>query len=413
MSPSNPCRNCGAPLELTLVDLGNQAVSNSYVPLDKADAPEPEFPLHAKVCQTCWLVQIDTDVPADEIFTGDYAYHSSFSTSWLEHSKRYVEQMVDEFGLNDQSLVFEIASNDGYLLQYFVERDVPVLGIEPSGSVAKVARERGVPTIERFFGQELAQELADEGKRPDLICSANVLAHVPDIKDFVQGLATLLQGDAIYTVEFPHLLRMVQECQFDTIYHEHYSYLSLLAVEGMFKAVGMRVFHVEELSTHGGSLRVFACLDTASHAERDSVATVRADEAAAQFDSAAGYADFSARAHDIKDGLVAFLAQAKADGKTVVAYGAAAKGNTMLNFCDIGPANIAYCVDRNPAKQDTLLPGSHIRVYDPAKLEQDKPDYVLILPWNLKREIAQQLAHLTASGTQFVTHVPKIDIFTT
>ena len=412
MSETNTCRNCGAPLDLSLVDLGTQAVSNSYVPLDKADAPEPKFPLHAKVCQECWLVQIDTDVPADEIFSGEYAYFSSFSTSWLEHSKRYVEDMIFEFGLNKDSLVVEIASNDGYLLQYFVERGVPVLGIEPSGSVAKVAEEKGVPTLVEFFTNDLAKRLAAEGKKPDLICSANVLAHVPDINDFVAGLSTLLTGDAIYTVEFPHLLQMVRDCQFDTIYHEHYSYLSLLAVEGIFARHGMRVFHVEELPTHGGSLRVFACLNEASHAERPSVGQVREEEAEAKFDSADGYADFAARTMAIREGFLDFLRSAKNAGKTVAAYGAAAKGNTMLNYCGVDSDLIAYSVDRNPAKQDTLLPGSHIQVYDPSKLDEDRPDFVVIMPWNLKTEIAAQLAHLVPQGTRFVTPVPEIQIFT-
>jgi SAM-dependent methyltransferase len=412
MSDTSKCRNCGAPLNLSLVDLGVQAVSNSYVPLDMADAPEPKFPLHAKVCEACWLVQIDTDVPADEIFSGNYAYFSSFSTSWLEHSKRYVEDMIFEFGLKKDSLVVEIASNDGYLLQYFVERGVPVLGIEPSGSVAKVAEEKGVPTLVEFFTEELATRLSSEGKKPDLICSANVLAHVPDINDFVAGLSKLLTGDAIYTVEFPHLLQMVKDCQFDTIYHEHYSYLSLLAVEGIFAKHGMRVFHCEELPTHGGSLRVFACLDDAGHKERPSVGQVREMEADAQFDSAAGYADFAARSERIRDGLLDFLKSAKMSGKTVVAYGAAAKGNTMLNYCGVGPDLISYSVDRNPAKQGTLLPGSKIRVYDPAKLEEERPDFIVIMPWNLRKEIAKQLAHLAEKGTRFVVPVPELEIFT-
>lgn len=411
MTHLTPCRNCGAPLELSLVDLGTQAVSNSYVPMEKAGQSEPKFPLHAKVCTNCWLVQIDTDVPADDIFTGEYAYFSSFSSSWLAHSKAYVDRMIAEFGYGPDNLVVEIASNDGYLLQYFVEAGVQVLGVEPSGSVAKVARERGVETIEEFFGEKLAKALVNEGRKPDLICSANVLAHVPDINDFVAGLGQLLSGDAIYTVEFPHLLRMVQDCQFDTIYHEHYSYLSLLAVEGIFAKHGLRVFHVEELPTHGGSLRVFACQQDASHGERASVAKTRADEAEARFDDASGYADFADRAAAIRDGLLGFLKQAKADGKTVAAYGAAAKGNTMLNFSGIGTNLIAYCVDRNPAKQGTLLPGSQIPVFDPEKLEIDRPDYIVILPWNLKSEIATQLAHLSAQGTEFVTHVPKIEVF--
>lgn len=405
------CRNCGQPVRINLLDLGKQAVSNSYVPLDKAGQPEPEFPLHAMVCGHCWLAQITTDVPADEIFTGSYAYFSSFSTSWLAHCQAYATQVSEEFGIGAGDLVVEIASNDGYLLQYFKERGIEVLGVEPSGSVAKVAEEKGVPTLVEFFTTALGKRLAAEGRQPKLICSANVLAHVPEINDFVGGVTALLSGDAIYSVEFPHLLRMVEECQFDTIYHEHYSYLSLLAVEGIFARHGLRVFHVEELPTHGGSLRVYACLDGAAHTERTSVGKVRADERAAGFDKAEGYASFAARAEAIRDGLNRFLASARADGKTVAAYGAAAKGNTMLNFCGATTDEIAYCVDRNPAKQETLLPGSQIPVSDPARLESERPDYVLILPWNLREEIATQLAPLAAQGTQFVVAVPELEVF--
>jgi len=411
MSDLPKCRHCGTPMPRTFVDLGMSAVANSYVPLDKAGADEPKFRLHTRVCENCWLVQIDQDVPADQIFSGDYAYFSSFSTSWLEHAKTYATRMTHELDLGPDSLVVEIASNDGYLLQYFVKAGIPVLGIEPSGSVAKAAEEKGVATLVDFFGEDLAKGLAAKGKEPDLICSANVLAHVPDINDFVAGVAALLTGDAIYTVEFPHLLRLIEDVQFDTIYHEHYSYLSLVSVERIFADYGLRVFHVEALPTHGGSLRVFACLDGANHAERGSVSDMRAREKDAKLDCAQGYEGFDARVKEVRNGLLDFLHSAKAEGKSVVAYGAAAKGNTMLNYCGIGPDLIKYCVDRNPAKQDTLLPGSQIRVYDPEVMETDRPDYVLILPWNLRREISAQLSHLGDKGTLFVIPVPALEIF--
>ena len=394
----------------TFVDLGTQAVANSYVPMERANAPEPEYTLHTRVCQNCWLVQVDEDVPADLIFTSEYAYFSSFSASWLEHARLYAERMTTELSLGRDSLVIEIASNDGYLLKNFVAAGVPVLGVEPSGSVAAAAEKIGVPTLVEFFGETVAKKLFAEGRHPDLICSANVLAHVPDINDFVAGVAKLLTGDAIYTVEFPHLLNLINQVQFDTIYHEHYSYLSLLAVEGIFAKYGLRVFDVEELGTHGGSLRVFACREAASHKVRPGVAKVRADEAAAQLDQLDGYTGFTRRVEAVRDGLLAFLAEAKSDGKVVASYGAAAKGNTLLNYAKVGPEDVVLCVDKNPAKQNTLLPGSRIPVKAVEALLELKPDYVLILPWNLKKEISDQLAELRAHGTQFVTAVPEISI---
>ena len=408
---SNPtCRHCKAPLTQTFVDLGTQAVANSYVPLDKAGEVEPEYTLHTQVCQSCWLVQVDEDVPADLIFTGDYAYFSSFSASWLEHARVYAEMMTADLGLGADSLVIEIASNDGYLLKNFVAAGVPVLGVEPSGSVAAAAEKAGVPTLVEFFGEKVATDLFDQGKRPDLICSANVLAHVPDINDFVAGVAKLLTGDAIYTVEFPHLLNLINQVQFDTIYHEHYSYLSLLAVETIFAKYGLRVFEVEEFNTHGGSLRVYACLEGASLKERSGVAKVRADEAAAKLDQIDGYTGFTTKVEAVREGLLGFLNEAKGAGKSVAAYGAAAKGNTLLNYAKVGPDLVSLCVDKNPAKQNTLLPGSKIPVKDVDALIEMKPDYVLILPWNLKREISEQLSELRAHGTQFVTAVPEISI---
>ncbi|KAB2884072.1 MAG: class I SAM-dependent methyltransferase [Albidovulum sp.] len=404
------CRHCGAEMPMTLVDLGLSAVANSYVPMDKAGEPEPKYPLHVRVCESCWLVQVDEDVPPAKIFNETYAYFSSFSDSWLAHARAYADRMAERLHLGPGSLVIEIASNDGYLLKNFVAKGIPVLGVEPSGSVAAAAEKIGVPTLVEFFGEAVAKRLHDEGRRPDLICSANVLAHVPDINDFVAGVAALLTADAVYTVEFPHLLRLIEEVQFDTIYHEHYSYLSLLAVERIFAANGLRVFDVEELPTHGGSLRVFACRTGASHTEGPGLAKVRADEKAAKLDRPEGYAGFSEKVEAVRDGLMSFLENARAQGKRVAAYGAAAKGNTLLNYCRIGPDLVEYCVDRNPAKQDTLLPGSRIPVFDVEELRKRQPDFVLILPWNLKAEVIRQLADLRAGGTRFVTAVPSISV---
>ncbi|WP_420587376.1 methyltransferase domain-containing protein [Ruegeria sp.] len=408
--PQPRCRHCDALLTLTLVDLGQSPLANSYVPPEQADIPDATYPLHTRVCTQCWLAQVDDAVPPEEIFSNNYAYFSSFSDSWLAHCKTYAENMIQRFDLGPDSLVVEIASNDGYLLQYFVERGVPVLGIEPSANVAQVAEQKNVPTLVEFFGQSLAERLTQEGKRPDLIASANVLAHVPDINDFVDGVATLLHEDAVYTVEFPHLLNLIKQVQFDTIYHEHYSYLSLLTVEKIFARAGLRVFDVEELQTHGGSLRVFACLNEASHSEGPGLAKVRADETAAQLDRAEGYMNFTARVEQVRDGLLTFLNTAKAEGKTVAAYGAAAKGNTLLNYAGIGPDLIAYCVDRNPAKQNTLLPGSRIPVRPVGALRADPPDYVVILPWNIRDEVINQLSDLRDHGTRWVTAVPEIRV---
>ncbi|MEV8466711.1 class I SAM-dependent methyltransferase [Fluviibacterium sp. DFM31] len=404
------CRHCGTPLTRTFVDLGLSPLANSYVPPEMAGQSEPFYPLHVRVCENCWLVQADDAVPAAEIFSSEYAYFSSFSDSWLAHCKAYVEAMTTRFGLGPEDLVVEIASNDGYLLQYFVEKGIPVLGVEPSANVAQVAIDKGVPTRVEFFGEAFAKTLVAEGQLPRLICSANVLAHVPDINDFVAGVATLLTGDAVYTVEFPHLLNLIEQVQFDTIYHEHYSYLSLLAVETIFAKAGLRVFDVEELPTHGGSLRVYACRDAASHGEAPGVARVRAREAAARLDQVAGYEGFAEKVEAVRRGLLGFLDHAKVEGKLVAAYGAAAKGNTILNYAQVGPDRIAYCVDRNPAKQNTLLPGSQIPVRPVEALREDRPDYVLILPWNLRDEIIAQLSDLAEAGTQFVTAVPEIRI---
>lgn len=410
MSKIPVCRHCGETLTSTLVDLGLSPLANSYVALDQANTLCPSYPLHARVCSNCFLVQVEDAVPADKIFSADYAYFSSFSDSWLEHCRTYVDDVTNRFDLGADDLVMEIASNDGYLLQYFVEKGVPALGIEPAANVAKVAESRGVKTRVEFFSNAFANALKAEGVRPSLICSANVLAHVPDINDFVKGLATLLDGNAVYTVEFPHLLNLIEKIQFDTIYHEHYTYLSLVSVEKIFTAAGLRVFDVQTLPTHGGSLRIFACLKDADHVELPSVAEMRETEHQSGLDSLAGYRGFEAKVQAVRDDLLAFLKKVKESGETVAAYGAAAKGNTLLNYCGVGADLISYCVDRNPAKQDTLLPGSHIPVFDTDHLRSHRPDYVLILPWNLKNEIISQLQDISDAGTVFVTPVPKLEV---
>nr|WP_070959192.1 class I SAM-dependent methyltransferase [Hyphomonas sp. Mor2] len=411
MTQSSPkCLYCGTPLTATLVDLGLSPLSNSYVPLERAETPDNMYPLHARVCGSCFLVQVDDVVPADEHFHQDYAYFSSFSQSWLEHCKAFADTSSARFGLNQDSTVVEIASNDGYLLQYFLEKGIRVLGVEPSASVAKVAREKGIDTRIEFFGDAFAKQLRSEGVKPDLICSANVLAHVPDIGNFVSGVASLLSDEGVYTVEFPHLLNLINLVQFDTIYHEHYTYLSLVAVERIFRDNGLRIFDVEEIPTHGGSLRVYACLEGASHKLTDGVGVVREKEAAAKLDSLEGYLGFETRVETLRDGLLDYLKEAKAAGRTVVGYGAAAKGNTLLNYSDINSDLIAYVVDKNPAKQNTLLPGSRIPVHPVEKLYEKRPDDILILPWNIRDEVVSQLADLRRQGTRFVTAVPHIEI---
>lgn len=402
------CRNCGHDAAHDFIDLGLSPLANSYVALDQADKPDPMYPLNARVCANCLLVQVDDVVPADEIFTHDYAYFSSFSDSWLAHCKRFSEQAIDRYGLTSDDTVMEIASNDGYLLQYFKEAGVQVLGVEPTANTAAVAEEKGIPTRVDFFGERLARTLVSEGVRPKLICSANVLAHVPDIRDFAKGVAVMLEGDAVYTVEFPQLLSLINNTQFDTIYHEHFSYLSLHSTEQVLKAVGLRVFDAETLPTHGGSLRVHACLEGASHAEHPRLAEQRKREAEAFLDTPKGYEGIGGRVAAIRTGLLAFLDDARKNGRRVAAYGAAAKGNTLLNYCGVGAQSIDYVVDRNPAKQDKLLPGSRIPVRPVEALYEDPVDDILILPWNIKDEIVSSLSDLSAKGARFYVAVPEI-----
>jgi hypothetical protein len=403
------CQVCGAPLTRSLVDLGTSPLANAFVAHDRADRSDPRYPLHARVCDTCLLVQVDSVVPPNEIFK-DYVYFSSFSESWLAHCREYVKAMTARFALNDASQVVEIASNDGYLLQYFVAAGIPSLGIEPAANVAEAARTKGIPTEIAFFGAETAKRLLAEGYAADLLAAKNVLAHVPDIKDFVAGIDILLKPEGVFTVEFPHLLNLIRGAQFDTIYHEHFTYLSLLAIDKIFGRHNLRIFDVQEVPTHGGSLRVFACHANASHANCPEVGMVRAKENAAQLDRPEGYAGFQARAETIRDDLLAFLHDAKKTGKIVAGYGAAAKGNTLLNYAGVDKSMIAFVADLNPAKQGKLLPGSRIPVVSPAAIGERKPDFILILPWNLRAEITSQLSRVRQWGGRFVTAIPKLAV---
>jgi hypothetical protein len=404
------CRACGTLLKHTFVDLGLSPLANSYVPAERAHGGEMFFPLHAYVCEKCFLVQLEEFETPEHIFS-DYAYFSSYSTSWLRHAEKYAGAMAERFKLAATSKVVEIASNDGYLLQYFVGRGIPVLGIEPAANVAKVAVERGVPTEVLFFGERTASQILAAGHAADLMAANNVLAHVPDIIDFVAGFRVLLKPQGVATLEFPHLLRMIEHAQFDTIYHEHFSYLSLGAVNFVLRQNGLRAFDIEEIATHGGSLRVFVCQDASHHEMSPAVARVLQEEEEAGLTCLAGYKGFARNAIDIKCAALDFLIEAYRQGKTVVGYGAAAKGNTFLNYCGIGPEFLAAVADRSPHKQDTLLPGSRIPVISPEALLARKPDYVLILPWNLKDEIASELAGLRGWGGQFVTAIPKLNVF--
>ena len=406
---SPTCRLCGAILTTTVIDLGDQPLANSY--LDPADvSSERVYPLHARVCEMCGLVQVDDVVLPQDIF-GDYAYFSSFSDSWVDHARRSADAAVDRLALDRDDLVVEVASNDGYLLQWFAVRGVQVLGVEPAENVAAVAIERGIPTVVEFFGEATARALRSEHGAARLIAANNVLAHVPDLNDFIAGLAALLAEDGSISVEFPHLLNLVRDTQFDTIYHEHHSYFSLIAASTAFERHGLSVVEVEELPTHGGSLRLWVRHSGESVAVHDSVASLLEVEHRAALDRPAGFAQFSERAHACRDGLVEFLDDAAVAGQRVVAYGAAAKGNTLLNFAGVDTDRVAYVVDRNTHKQGTLLPGSRIPVLDPAQIALDRPEFVLVLPWNLRDEIAEQMAEIRDWGGRFVTAVPSIEIF--
>lgn len=404
------CRFCESEVKLSLIDLGVQPLANSYISLAQKNQNEPRYPLQVRVCQNCRLAQVEAATAPENIFS-DYAYFSSYSKSWVEHAKRYTEMACKRFSLDQHSKVVEIASNDGYLLQHFVARNIPVLGVEPAANVAKVAIEKNIPTDISFFGLETAQRLKLQGHSADLIAGNNVYAHVPDINDFTAGIACLLKPDGIVTLEFPHLLQLLKHNQFDTIYHEHYSYLLLMTVEKIFDAHGLRVFDVEELSTHGGSLRIFGCLKSNQQQKNcPGLNKVRLDEEREGLAGDEPYKNFEIRTQTVRENLLDFLTQAAEQGKTIAAYGAAAKGNTLLNYCGISSEQISFVVDRSPHKQGTLLPGSHIPVYPPEALFEYKPDYVLILPWNLQEEISQDMAGISAWGGQFFVAIPQIKI---
>lgn len=404
------CRHCDSELTVSFCDLGMSPLANSYLAADQLDRMEPFYPLHAYVCSDCFLVQLQEFETPEHIFT-DYAYFSSFSDSWVAHAKAYVEDMVARFGFDETSQVIEIASNDGYLLQFFVAQNVPVLGIEPAANCAKAAEEKGIPTLVQFFNPETATSLREQGKQADLLLGNNVLAHVPALNDFVSGMKIALKPDGIITMEFPHLLRLMLENQFDTIYHEHFSYLSLHTVERVFAAHGLRVFDVQEVPTHGGSLRIFA-----THAENQkqptepNVEAVKAAETAAGLQSLDAYRAFSDRVKETKRALLRFLVEAREQGKSIVGYGAPAKGNTLLNYCGVRTDLLDYTVDRSPHKQDRFLPGVHVPIYGPERISETKPDYLLILPWNLKDEIMKQMADIRDWGGKFVVPIPSAKV---
>ena len=404
------CRFCNQELKHTFVDLGMSPLCESYVAADQLNQMEPFYPLHVFVCEKCFLVQLEEYVSPERIFS-DYAYFSSYSDSWLEHCRQYTDQMIDRFSLDPRSLVVELASNDGYLLQYFVARKIPVLGIEPAANVAQTAKQKGVSTIVEFFGRQLAARLAHEGRRADLIVGNNVLAQVPDLCDFVAGIKLLLKPGGVVTLEFPHLLRLMEENQFDTIYHEHFSYFSFLTAEKIFQAHDLVLFDVEELPTHGGSLRIFGRhKEDRANPIAPRVAELRAREQAAGLMDLDRYRSFAESVKKTKRRLLQCLIQAKQEGKSIVGYGAPGKGNTLLNYCGIGTDFLDYTVDRNPYKQGKFTPGTHISIYPPERICQTRPDYLLILPWNLKSEIMQQMIQIREWGGKFIVPIPEATI---
>ncbi|MEM6286689.1 MAG: class I SAM-dependent methyltransferase [Bacteroidota bacterium] len=406
------CRACGTRLRYTVVDLGVQPPCQNVVRPSELTRGETFYPLHAFVCHACSLVQIDEVVPPEDIFAGEYAYFSSYSDSWVDHARRYVEAVAERFRLGADSRMVEIASNDGYLLQHAVARGIPCLGVEPAANVAEAAERKGVPTRVAFFGEDEARRMVEEGIRADLVAANNVLAHTPHLNSFVAGLKILLTEAGVATLEFPHLVRLVDGNQFDTIYHEHFSYFSFTAVERVFARHGLVLFDVEEIPTHGGSLRIYARheADTAK-AVGERVRDLKAREAEWGVDDLSTYAAFAERAREVKRGLLAFLIEAARAGKTVAGYGAPGKGNTLLNTCGIRTDLLAYTVDRNPYKQGTYTPGARIPVFDPSHVFETKPDYLLILPWNLRDEIAEQMAGIREWGGQFVVPIPEVEVF--
>ncbi len=398
-------------MKIPFLDLGSAPPSNAYLSAEALNAPERWFPLSLLVCGQCWLVQTEDHAGREALFTDDYAYFSSYSSSWLIHSQNYVIDMVKRFDLGKDSLVVEVAANDGYLLQYVQQRGIPCYGIEPTNSTAGAARAKGIEIVEKFFGVALATELAAKGRSADFMVANNVLAHVPDINDFVSGFSKLLKPTGVATFEFPHLLKMVQDNQFDTAYHEHYSYLSLTAVHRIFEANGLQAFNVEEFPTHGGSLRLFAQrTDSGDKTVLPSVASLLQRERSAGMKTLGFYTGFQARAERVKDDLLVFLIDAKRRGLKVAGYGAAAKGNTLLNFAGVRPDLLRYVVDRNPAKQGKFMPGSRIPIVDEAHLVSDRPDRIVILPWNLRAEVVAQLSYVRVWSAQFVTAVPALEL---
>lgn len=414
------CRFCQHSLQHTFVNLGGSPISNDFLSIEQIDKPEKFYPLHTYVCDRCFLVQLPEVESREHIFgDGDYAYFSSYSQSWLKHCQQYTNLMIERFGLvggaspleNRSSQVIEIASNDGYLLQYFQQQNISVLGIEPASNVAAVAEAKGIPTLTKFFGIQTATELIELDKQADLLLGNNVLAHVPDLNDFVAGMKLLLKPEGIITIEFPHLMQLIAHSQFDTIYHEHFSYFSFLTVEQVFAAHGLTLFDVEELSTHGGSLRIYG-----RHSENsklivtDRVTELKAKEVAEGLDRIDTYLDFTKQVENIKRQLLTFLIQAKTEGKSVVGYGAPAKGNTLLNYCGVRTDFIDYTVDISPHKQGLFLPGTHISIHSPDRISETKPDYLLILPWNLRSEIIEQMAHIREWGGKFVLPIPQLEV---
>lgn len=403
------CRHCGSELSLSMLDLGSAPPSNAYLTEEALHRPEKWFPLRVLVCQECWLAQTEDYAQADELFDADYAYFSGFSSTWLSHCERYVDDMIERFGLDRDSHVLEVAANDGSLLQFIKAREIPCTGIEPTASTAAAARTKGIDIIEEFFGTRLAHELSAQGKMSDLTVANNVLAHVPDINDFVAGFSLLLKPEGVATFEFPHLLKLISESQFDTVYHEHFSYLSLTTVDRIFKVNGLQVFDAEEHPLHGGSLRVYAQRsDTGNRMVTEHVAALLETENAAGLTASAVYAGFQQKADGIKNGLLSFLIEARRANRKVAAYGAAAKGNTLLNYSGVRPDLLSYVVDRNPAKQGKYMPGSRIPIMGENRIMAEKPDYVLILPWNIKAEVMGQLDYIGAWGGQFVIAAPEM-----
>lgn len=403
------CRHCSSELNLSLVDLGSAPPSNAYLTKENLHAPELWFPLRVLVCETCWLAQTEDFTNAETLFDSNYAYFSSFSTSWLAHSERYVEGMIARFDLGAGSHVVEVAANDGYLLQYFKDRNIQCTGVEPTACTANAARAKGINIVQDFFGIRLAKDLVGQKRLADLAVANNVLAHVPDINDFVGGFFTLLKPEGVATFEFPHLLRLIDEGQFDTIYHEHFSYLSLSAVDRIFSANGLYVFDVEEYPTHGGSLRVFAERgDSRPHSRTTRVNDLLAREERVGMFNADYYAGFQAKAENIKNEFISFLLEAKRRGEKVAAYGAAAKGNTLINFSGIRPDLLSFVADRNPAKQGKFMPGSRIPIVSEELIHDIRPDFVVVLPWNLRDEVTKQLKYIGEWGGSLVTVVPSL-----